>query len=389
MKKCLHSLWEARQHKHEKMKLLFLILFFVAFFGAEAQNVSEADFNVVGNTIEITYKLDEIADIEIYCSTDGGRTFGAPLENVSGDVGANVMPGNKTAVWHVYADLDYIYSDNVSFKIKVKDAKKTFDIDGYMLEMVKVNGGSFEMGDVDENVEMQPHEVYLNDFYIAKYEVTVELFKKFIDATNYKTDADKYGGSYIFEKGAWILKSNVNWRCDVEGEVMEELDYNRPVIHVSRNDALAFCAWLKQKTGESFKLPTEAEWNYAAIGGDVTGDFMFAGSDYVDVVAWHRYNSCEIKPYDSINYGVHDVGLKYPNELGLYDMTGNVSEWCNDIYGSYAGGSQMNPIGKTYGELYVIKGGSWIDEDSDMKLTKRTQAVTNTRRYNLGFRVAL
>lgn len=361
----------------------------MAFISAGAQNVTDADFNIVGNTIEITYELDEIADIEIYCSTDGGRTFGAPLENVSGDVGVNVMPGNKTAVWYVYAECDYIYSDNVSFKIKVREAKKTFDIDGYMLEMIKVNGGSFEMGYVDENEGMLPHEVYLNDFYMAKYEVTVGLFKKFIDATKYQTDADKYGGSYVWGKGTWELMKGVNWRCDVKGDVLEESDYDQPVIHVSRNDAVAFCTWLKQKTGESFKLPTEAEWSYAALGGDVSNDYKYSGSDYIEVVAWYRYNSCEVKPYDSVNYGVHDVGMKYPNELGLYDMTGNASEWCGDIYGSYVGGSQMNPTGKTYGDFYVIKGGSWIDEEEGMKMTKRTYATANTRRYNIGFRVVL
>ena len=360
----------------------------------KAQNVTNADFSVVGNDIEITYELDDIADIEIFCSTDGGKTYGRPLENVSGDIGDNVMPGKKTAVWHVYAERNMIYSPSVSFKIKVKEAKKIFNIDGYLLEMVKVNGGTFEMGAniIDEeefNNNVPAHEVSIGDYYIAKYEVTVELFKKFVDATNYRTDADRLGGSYLWGRGFWEITKNVNWKCDVDGHILHESDYGQAVVHVSRNDAVAFCTWLKQKTGLPFRLPTEAEWEYAAKGGDVSNNHSFSGSDYIDEVAWCRDNSCDISPDDNVNYGVHEVGEKLPNELGIYDMTGNVMEWCNDIFGNYIGGSQMNPTGEVEGYYYVLRGGSWFDNESDCTVSSRVDATPNTRRFNCGFRLAL
>ena len=377
------------------MRLKTLILFFLVLSAlmVEAQNVTNADFSVVGNDIEITYELDDIADIEIFCSIDGGKTFGRPLENVSGDVGTNVMPGKKTAVWHVYAERDMIYSSSVTFKIKVKEAKKTFDIDGYLLEMIKVNGGTFEMGsdtsDEDNPNNIPAHDVSLSDYYIAKYEVTVELFKKFIEATNYKTDADRLGGSYLWGRGFWEITKDVNWECGVDGRLLHESDYDHAVIHVSRNDAVAFCTWLKQKTGMPFRLPTEAEWEYAAKGGDVANNYPYSGSEFVDEVAWYRDNSYEINSDDNTNYGVHKVGEKLPNELGVYDMTGNVMEWCNDIYGIYIGGSQMNPIGEVDGDHYILRGGSWFDDANECTVSSRVDVTPNTRRFNSGFRLAL
>lgn len=366
------------------MKYIYCLLLPLLFvLSAHCQNVTNADFRVEGSNIVINYTLDAIADIDIYCSIDGGKTFGLPLQNISGDVGSNVMPGNKTAVWHVFAERDMIYSNQVSFKIKVKESKKTFDIDGYLLEMVKINGGTFEMGQHSEHAtDMSPaHDVTLSDFYMAKYEVSVELFKKFIDATAYKTDADKYGGSYLWGRGYWELSKNVNWKCDTKGHPLDETDYDLPVIHISYNDALAFCSWLKQKTGENFRLPTEAEWEYAASGGEDNNGYLYSGSDELDEVAWYFQNSYE--------EGTQVVGLKTPNELGLYDMSGNVSEWCNDIYGDYLGGSQMNPSGSSEGHLYVFRGGSWHDQENKCSVHLRFNATPNTRRFNLGFRLAL
>lgn len=372
--------------------ILSLILFFCS-YSSHSQNITNADFYVSGNTIEIFYSLDDIADIDIFCSTDGGKTFGKPLQKISGDVGSNVMPGDKKAVWHVYAENDILYSENVSFKIKVKESKKTIDIDGYLLEMVKVNGGSFEMGSNDSlnvlNDNMPAHDVTLSDFYIAKYEVTVELFKKFIDETNYQTDADRYGGSYLWGRGYWEITKDLNWKHDVDGRLINEADYNQPVIHVSRNDALAFCVWLKQKTGLPFRLPTEAEWEYAAKGGDESNNYPYAGSHDIYEVAWYRHNSYDVDYNDSTDFGIHAVGTKLPNELGLYDMTGNVMEWCNDIYGNYIGGSQMNPAGEVDGEFYVLRGGSWFDNESKCSINTRVYATPNTRRFNSGFRLAL
>lgn len=341
-----------------KRALSIISLLFLLSISAESQNIHDADFKVEGNDIVITYTLDAIADIDIFCSTDGGKTFGKPLQNISGDVGLNVMPGKKKAVWHVYAEREMLYSNAVTFKIKVREAKVTFNVDGYLIEMLKISGSTFEMGlDADSatnNIDFMPaHEVTLSDFCMAKNEVTVELFKMFIDETGYKTDADRYGGSYLWGRGYWELSKNVNWSCGTDGIPLDETDYNQPVIHVSHNDAQAFCSWLKQKTGENFRLPTEAEWEYVAKN---------------------------INTYDNDDY---------PEVTGIIDMPMDVSEWCSDRYSKYLGGSQMNPTGGSDGYLYVFRGCNWFQNDSNCSIYSRYKATANTRRFNLGFRLAL
>lgn len=373
-----------------------IVLLFIS-FRIRSQNVTDADFKIVGDDIEITYSLDVVANIDIYCSTDGGRSFGEPLKNISGDVGENVMPGNKTALWHVFADRDMVYSNNVVFKIKIRQAKKFINIDGLPIELTKVNGGSFLMGikanDEGKSTDTQEdniplHEVVLSDFFIGTYEITVAQFKKFIDATGYKTDADKNGGSYVWGRGYWEIKKNINWKCDVNGVVLDESDYEQPVVHVSWNDAVAYCTWLKQKTGEDFRLPTEAEWEYAAKGADEGHGYEFSGGDDVYDVGWYWYNSYDIGEEDP-DYGVHYVGRKIPNEIGLYDMSGNAAEWCNDIYGKYNAGSQINPTGEYEGSYHVLRGGSWFNHEEDCRTTSRENLVPHTRRFNSGFRIAL
>lgn len=404
--------------------------------GAEAQNVTNADFAVVGDNIEVYYTLDAVADIDIFCSTDGGKSFGKPLRTVSGDVGENVMPGNKKAVWHVYADREMLYAKSVLFKIRVRESKKTFDVNGVLVEMMKVNGGSFIMGvdvpkkenvvqdnfeeefsqentdsifdaystandtlsseyeeyDYDEGEETRndtpAHGVVVSEFYIGRKEVTVELFKQFVDATGYVTDAERIGGSYIAGNGGWVLCKGVTWRCGVDGRLLDESDYDHAVIHVSWNDAVAFCTWLKQVTGEPFRLPSEAEWEYAARGGDESMGYEFSGSDDIYDVAWYWSNSCQDGPED-LDYGVHRGGERIANELGVYDMTGNVAEWCNDIFGSYLGGSQMNPMGEVEGAFRVLRGGSWYDMEEKCGMSSRVSLMPQTRRFNIGFRLAL
>jgi len=377
-----------------KRLLTFILLFLT--FESLSQNVTDADFKVVGNTIEITYNLDVIANIDIFCSTDGGKTFGESLKNVSGDVGENVMPGRKTAVWHVYAERDMIYSKSVVFKVKVRQAKKIIDIDGVTIEMIKMNGGSFIMGINADSLkrrdnqsdEIPAHEVVLSDYYIGTYEVTVAQFKKFIDETGYKTDADKNGGSYVWGRGFWEIKKGTNWRCGVKGEVLDESEFENPVIHVSWNDAVAFCKWLKHKTGEDFRLPTEAEWEYAAKGGDESRGYEFSGGDDVYDVGWYWYNSYDVGEEDP-DFGIHPVGRKQSNEIGLYDMSGNAAEWCHDIYGSYVAGSQINPTGEDDGDYHILRGGSWFDREENCKSTSRENLVAHSRRFNSGFRIAL
>ena len=171
------------------------------------------------------------------------------------------------------------------------------------------------------------HIVRLKGYNIGKHEVTIAEFKKFIDESGYQTDADKNGGSNIFnpQSNIWIKTSGVDWKCDEKGKKRPESEYAKyPVIHVSWNDANAYCEWLSKKSGKKYFLPSEAQWEYAAKGGKKSVEgYPFSGSDKPGVVGWTSENA-ENK--------IHPIEQKKPNELGLYDMTGNAWEWCSDWY---------------------------------------------------------
>ena len=193
----------------------------------------------------------------------------------------------------------------------------------YNLNMVHIEGGTFTMGCTSEQSncesdEKPSHPVTLSSFYMSKYEVT----QKF-------------------------------WR-EVMGSDPPELRFkgcdNCPVESVSWNDIQDFISKLNQKTGKNYRLPTEAEWEFAARGGTKSRGYKYAGSNDMATVAWYRDNS---------NSKTHPVGKKKANELGLYDMSGNVREWCSDWKRDYSSGSQTNPRGPSSGEYRILRGGSW------------------------------
>ena len=263
---------------------------------------------------------------------------------------------------------------------------ETFTVNGVSFTMIKVEGGTFRMGatseqgsDVDSD-EKPVHSVTLSDYYIGETEVTVGLFRKFIKETGYRTDADKKGGSYIWNGSEWVLTSGLNWQCDVNGKIRSASEDNHPVIHVSWNDANEFCEWLKQKTGKNFRLPTEAEWEYAARGGNKSKGYKYSGSTTIGNVAWYSGNS---------GSATHDVKTKTPNELGIYDMSGNVFEWCQDWYGNYSSGSQTNPTGPSFGFERVIRGGSWGSNARYCRVSNRSFDDPGNRDSFNGFRLAL
>jgi formylglycine-generating enzyme required for sulfatase activity len=257
--------------------------------------------------------------------------------------------------------------------------------DALGIEWVWVAGGSFDMGCTSEQSgcyddEKQVHTVTVDGFYMSKYEVTVTQFEEFINATNYRTDAEKNGYSWIWTGSKWKKKNGVTWRDDVNGNQRPKSEYDHPVIHVSWNDAVAFCKWLSGKTGTTIRLPTEAEWEYAARGGRKSRHYKYAGSNDVDAVAWYRNNSGK---------KTHLVGQKQPNELGLYDMSGNVCEWCMDWYGKnfYSQSPRNNPLGPDSGSFRVFRGGSWSSSAGSVRVAGRRYFSPSYSGCNLGFRL--
>ena len=261
---------------------------------------------------------------------------------------------------------------------------ETFTVNGVSFTMIKVEGGTFQMGATSEqgsdaeSDEKPVHLVTLSDYYIGETEVTVGLFRKFINETGYRTDADKKGGSYIWNGSDWVLTSGVNWQCDVNGKIRSASEDNHPVIHVSWNDANEFCEWLKQKTGKNFRLPTEAEWEYAARGGNKSKGYKYSGGNTIGNVAWYSGNSASV---------THNVKTKSPNELGIYDMSGNVWEWCEDWFGDYSSGSQTNPTGPSSGSYRVLHGGSCYNYAKGCRVSIRFHSNPGSRHNNGGFRV--
>lgn len=231
------------------------------------------------------------------------------------------------------------------------------------LNMVRVSGGSFLMGctSVQEgscNDDEKPlHQITLNAFSISKYEVTQAQWEVVMGTTI----ADQRD------------KRNIKYPLRGEGP-------NYPMYYVSWEDAQLFIRKLNQLTGGQYRLPTEAEWEYAAAGGSLTHGYRYAGGDKLESVGWLGGNS---------GGATNPVGSKLPNELDLYDMSGNVWEWCADWYSAdyYAGSPAQNPGGAPGGKYRVRRGGSWSDDDRSCRVTNRRSSKPNARYGNLGFRL--
>lgn len=228
---------------------------------------------------------------------------------------------------------------------------KNFNIDGVEFKMVFVEGGTFTMGATPEQGkdtykdEYPMHEVTLSDYYIGETEVTQALWKAVM------------GNNPSFFKGNSL-----------------------PVENVSYNDVKEFITKLNQKTGKTFRLPTEAEWEYAARGGKKSKGYKYSGSDNINDVAWYKDNSDD---------KTHPVKTKRPNELGIYDMSGNVLEWCSDWYGSYSNNAQTNPQGHSSGSYRVIRGGAWSITAGHCRASYRSYVSMSFLYYYIGFRLVM
>ena len=242
-------------------------------------------------------------------------------------------------------------------------------------EMVKVEGGTFTMGataeqgsDYDSD-ELPTHQVTLSDYYIGKYEVTQQLWEYVMS----------YSGTCADGSSMSAYASDV-WLGSDPSSSYGVGDYY-PAYYVSYYDIVdIFLPRLNKITGRTYRLPTEAEWEFAARGGKQSKGYKYSGSDNIGVVAWYTGNS---------GGKTHQVGTKEPNELGIYDMSGNVWEWCGDWYGSYSSSAQTNPTGPSSGSVRVLRGGSCSDNARYCRVSFRYDPYPPYRTYAYGFRVVL
>ena len=340
------------------IKLVFFLLLSVftavCSFG---QTVSNVDAYQEGKNIIITYNTDKAGSVgDVYCSTDGGRTWGEPLKQVNGDVNKQVPAGSHRIVWDVLAEREKLAGANICFKVEVNSGRFTedggrFTVNGVSFEMVRVEGGTFRMGATSEQEddaysdEKPVHSVILSSYYIGKTEVTQALWQAVM------------GSNPSNFKGADL-----------------------PVECVSWNDCQEFIQKLNSLTGRNFRLPTEAEWEFACRGGNNSCGYKYSGSNNLGSVAWYDENS---------GGQTHRVATKAPNELGIYDMSGNVGEWCSDWYADYTSYSQTDPTGPQSGSYRVRRGGGWGSYAGHCRSSLRNFSTPAHRPSNFGLRLAL
>ena len=228
---------------------------------------------------------------------------------------------------------------------------QSFTVNGVSFKMVPVEGGTFTMGATEEQSgaqsnESPSHQVTLSNYYMGETEETQELWLAVMG-----TNPSYYTG-----------------------------DLSRPVERVSWNDCQTFITQLNALTGQQFRLPTEAEWEYAARGGKLAHGFMYSGNSNIDMVAWYNGNSSS---------QTHPVAEKLANELGLYDMSGNVWEWCQDWYGNYNSEAQTNPTGPETSLYRVLRSGSWFNGAANCRVSYRVSHAPSYTQNCLGLRLAL
>lgn len=356
----------------------------------------------IGLKAQSDYALVISADLDCIVKLDG-KLIGKVLkgEKKEVDVTKGVHMVNATTLDGYYKVHKEVNVKSVKEFVEINLSSKiaeTIENDKLLRkhDMVFVEGGQFIMGDKtnDGDRDEHLHKVMVNSFYIGKYEVTVEKFRQFVDATDHETRAEKDGWAYNWNGSLLAKEYGTNWRNI-------STDPKAPVTCVSWLDAVKYCNWLSEKDGfnqcytitedtvvafnttaNGYRLPTEAEWEFAARGGRKSKDYKFSGGNKGYDQGWVKENA---------DYKVHRVGTKAPNELGIYDMSGNTSEWCYDrYYKDYYlsdGGIHKNPIGPEDGNGRVQRGGGILFPVRYSRVANRQMATENEKGMMDGFRI--
>lgn len=275
-----------------------------------------------------------------------------PLRTVANDfLRGDCNEDGKVNISDVTCLINYLLSNHWSEEDPTEPETVTYVLNGIEINMVRVEGGTFTMGasgaDLEANDNEYPaHIVTLSPYYICTTEVTQQL-----------------------------------WRAVMGSNPSNFTNVLKPVERVSWLNCQQFITKLNEMTGLQFRLPTEAEWEFAARGGNKSKGYKYAGSNDIDEVAWYKGNASNT---------THPVATKAPNELGLYDMSGNVWEWCSDWYASYyATDGQTNPQGPATGSDHVYRGGSFGLSAVDSRVSSRRGTTPAHVNYYPGLRLAL
>ena len=338
-----------------KKTLLIISMITLIFAGCkkfdeiEASKVEIVEEKIERNnhiTFDVTYSYPvDLEAVEVYiadnvnmnnaksysCNVDGNK-FSVSIDNV-----------NFEKIYYCYE-----YDNGYEKEKSEVYGRFYFTVNGVSFTMIAVEGGTFQMGEQGSGAgdnEKPVHSVTLSDYYIGETEVTQELWEA-------------------------VMGSNPS---NFKGS-------KKPVEKVSWNDCQEFITKLNNLTGKNFRLPTEAEWEYAARGGNKSQGYKYSGSNTRGNVAWY---------YDNSGSKTHDVKTKQANELGIYDMSGNVWEWCQDWYGSYSSSSQTNPTGPSSGSDRVCRGGCWSNAAILSRVSFRSYNSPGSRGSGLGLRLSL
>ena len=238
-------------------------------------------------------------------------------------------------------------------------------------EMVLMQGGEFTMGSADGKADEKPHQVEVSPFYIDKYEVTQKEYSELTGQNPSRFQGDEKP----VERVRW---TDAAFYCNLR----------------SQKEGLKPCynteTWECDFSADGYRLPTEAEWEFAARGGNKSKGYTYSGSNVLGDVGWYRENvKIGVDEVLDPDYGTHPVAMKSPNELGLYDMSGNVAEWCQDRYGRYSSDAQTDPTGPETGTIRVYRGGYWfIDAEWGQVFFRDAYSHTEKNDF-VGLRLAL
>ena len=329
--------------------VLSLCLMAVCWMPMAAQNSSV--YGDVDNDGKVA--ISDVASLINYLLNGDASAINLAVSDVDGDGGVSITD--------VTTLINYLLTGEWPVIEVYEPQYETFTVGSVSFRMLLVEGGTFTMGTREGDPYVRPwespaHEVTLSDYYIAEMEVTQELWRAVMGTSN---------------NPSWFTSTNSYTN-----------DYKRPVESMTYTQVTSFITKINQKTGKVFRLPTEAEWEYAARGGKWSKGYLYIGSDNVDEVAWHKGNSNDI---------THAVGTTVPNELGIYDMAGNVDEWTADWYGLYTETPQVNPTGPTSNSSNerVLRGGSWDQAFRMCRPTQRHEGNIAYKSAHTGLRIAM